>query len=231
MLRPARAAAVFAALALAATSLHSQDLVALCKQMSHPAVGSWSSFKLVGGSDDGATLKISVIGTESHGDTAYLWVEMAMNGFGAGHGEKFSGMSKMLVPGFGPGMQNPRAMILKLGTAPAMTMPLGGPMGRMTGGDRTGFSKCGEGKSLGYADVTVPAGTFHALHIQDTDGSEIWVMPTMALGLIKVTKTNASNGELVMTGHGSGAKDELTENPVPFNPAILMQMMGGQNNH
>ncbi|HEX4634395.1 MAG TPA: hypothetical protein VH163_11195, partial [Gemmatimonadales bacterium] len=88
----------------------------------------------------------------------------------------------------------------------------------------------GEGKSLGYADVTVPAGTFHALHIQDTDGSEIWVMPTVPLGLIKVTRT-AGNGDLVMTGHGSGAKDELTEAPVPFNPAILMQMMGGQNNH
>jgi hypothetical protein len=45
-----------------------------------------------------------------------------------------------------------------------------------------------------------------------------------------VTRT-AGNGDLVMTGHGSGAKDELTEAPVPFNPAILMQMMGGQNNH
>ncbi|HWH02173.1 MAG TPA: hypothetical protein VN674_00660 [Gemmatimonadales bacterium] len=228
MLRPAAVAAAFS---LVVAPLHSQDLVALCKQMSHPAVGSWSSFKVVGGNDDGATLKISVIGTESHGDTAYLWFEMAMAGFGAGRGEKFSGMSKMLVPGFGPGMQSPRAMILKLGSAPAMTMPMDGPMGRMTGGDRTGFSKCGEGKSLGYADVTVPAGTFHALHIQDADGSDIWVMPSMALGLIKVTKVNSANGEMVMTGHGSGAKDELTEKPVPFNPAILMQMMGGQNSH
>jgi len=204
MLRPV---AVAAAISLAVAPLHSQDLVAVCKQMSHPAVGSWSAFKVVGGNDDGATMKISIVGSESHGDTAYLWVEMAMAGFGASRGEKFSGTSKMLVPGFGPGMQNPRAMILKVGTAPAMSMPMGGPMGRMAGGDRTGFSKCAEGKSLGYADVTVPAGTFHALHIQDADGT------------------------LVMTGHGTGAKDELTEKPVPFNPAILMQMMGGQNSH
>jgi len=231
MLRPARVAAVWSVLALAASSLHSQDLVALCKQMSHPAVGSWSSFKLVGGNDDGATLKISVIGTESHGDTAYLWVEMAMNGFGGARGQKFSGMSKMLVPGFGPGMQNPRAMVLKIGTAPAMNMPMEGPIGRMAGGERTGFEKCGQGKSLGYQDVTVPAGTFHALHIQDEDGSEIWVMPSLPLGLIKVTKVNAQQGELVMTGHGGGAKDAITETPVPFNPAVLMQMMGGQNNH
>lgn len=225
-----RSLAALAALSVALTPLHSQDLVTLCKQMSHPAVGSWSSFKLVGGSDDGATMKISVVGTESHGDTAYLWVEMAMNGFGGGRGQKFSGMSKMLVPGFGPGMQNPRAMILKIGTAPAMTMPMGGPMGRMAAGERTGFEKCGEGKSLGYQDVTVPAGTFHALHIQDKDESDIWVMPSMALGLIKVTRTSG-NGTLVMTGHGTGAKDEINESPVPFNPAILMQMMGGQTSH
>lgn len=230
MLRPARVVAVSTLLALAVTPLQSQDLVALCKQMSHPAVGSWSSFKLVGGNDDGATMKISVVGTESHGDTAYLWVEMAMNGFGGARGQKFSGMSKMLVPGFGPGMQNPRAMILKIGTAPAMTMPMDGPMGRMARGERTGLERCGEGKSLGYQDVTVPAGTFHALHIQDKDDGDIWVMPGMALGLIKVTRTSGS-GTLVMTGHGSGAKDAITETPVPFNPAVLMQMMGGQNNH
>jgi hypothetical protein len=228
MLKPV---AVVAALSLAVTPLHAQDLVALCKQMSHPAVGSWSSFRIVGGNNDGATMKISVVGSESHGDTAYLWLEMAMNDFEAGRGQKFSAMSKMLVAGFGPGMSHPRAMIVKLGTAPAMTMSPEGPMGRMGGGDRTGFEKCAEGKSLGYQDVTVPGGTFHALHIQDKDGSEIWVMPSMSLGLIKVTKVTGQGGDLVLTDHGTGAKDALTETPVPFNPAVLMQMMGGQTSH
>ena len=225
-----RPVAVVAALSLVVVPLHSQDLVAICKQMSHPTVGSWSSFKMMGGTEDGATMKMAIIGSESHGDTAYIWIEMTMTGFGGPRGQKFSGMSKMLVAGFGPGMTSPRAMILKIGTAPAMTMPMQGPMGKMGGGDRTGFEKCGEGKSLGYQDVTVPAGTFHALHVQDKDGSEIWVMPNLSLGLIKVTKT-AGNGDMVMTGHGTGAKDELTEAPVPFNPMILMQAMGGQTSH
>lgn len=83
MLRPV---AVVAALSLAVAPLHSQDLVALCKQMSHPAVGSWSSFRFVGGNNDGATMKISVVGSESHGDTAYLWLEMAMDGFEGARG-------------------------------------------------------------------------------------------------------------------------------------------------
>lgn len=217
MLRPV---AVVTGLSLAVMPLHSQDLVAICKQMSHPPVGSWATFKVVGGTDDGGTVKISVVGAEG-GD---IWIEFAMNGFGGPSGQKFSGISKALVDGFGPGMAHPKKSILKVGSAPAMTMPVGGPMGQMASGDRTGFAKCGEGKSLGYADVTVPAGTFHALHVQDPkDASEIWVMPTIPFGLIKATKMGGG-GDVVMTGHGSGAKDELTEAPVPFNPAILMQM-------
>lgn len=225
MLRPARVVAVSTLLALAVTPLQSQDLVALCKQMSRPPVGSWATFKVVGGTDNGATVKVSVVGAEA-GD---LWIEFAMNGFGGPNGQKFSGLSKALVDGFGPGMGHPKRSILKLGNAPAMTMPVGGPMGRMAGGDRVGFSKCGEGKSLGYTDVTVPAGTFHALHVQDKDGGELWVMPSIPLGLIEATKMGGG-GDVVMTGHGSGAKDELTETPVPFNPAFFMNM-GGQTSH
>lgn len=217
MLRPV---AAFAALSLAVTPLYSQDLVALCRQMSHPPVGSWATFKVVGGTDDGATVKVAVVGAEA-GD---IWIEFSMSGFGGPSGQKFSGMSKALVDGFGPGMAHPKKSILKIGNSPAMIMPVGGPMGQMASSDRTGFAKCGEGKSLGYADVTVPAGTFHALHVQDPkDASEIWVMPTVPLGLIKATKMGGG-GDVVMTGHGSGAKDELTETPVPFNPAIFMQM-------
>ena len=232
MLRPVRVAAVFAVLALAATSLHSQDLVALCKQVSNPPVGAWSAFRFVGGQEDGATMKISVVGTEAHGDTTYKWLEIAMNGFKGGRGESFSGVSKILVPSFGPGMGHPRAMVLKFGNAPAMTMPTGGPMAAMSGGDRTGIEKCGEGKSLGWENVTVPGGTFRALHVQDKDGNgDVWVMPSMPLGLIKMHSDKESGGDMVLTGHGMGAKTAITEAPVPFNPTVLMQMMGGQNSH
>lgn len=229
MLKPV---ALLAALGLAASPLAAQDLVALCKQMSHPAVGAWSSYRIQGGSNDGATVKISVVGTESHGDTAYLWIEMAMNGFEGARGEKFSGISKMLVTDFGPGFHHHRAWILKIGTAPAMAMPQGGPMSQMTGGDEAGFEKCAEGQSLGWENVTVPGGTFHALHIKDKTEkeSDVWVVPSLALGLIKASKVNGS-GDLVMTGHGSGAKSAITETPVPFNPALMMQMMGGQTSH
>ncbi|HEX4633271.1 MAG TPA: hypothetical protein VH163_05530, partial [Gemmatimonadales bacterium] len=122
MLKPAAVVAVVAAIALAATPLHAQDLVALCKQMAHPPVGSWASFKMVGGTDDGGTMKISVVGAES-GD---IWVELSLNGFGGAKGQKMSAMSKALVDGFGPEMAHPKQAILKLGSAPAMTMPVNG---------------------------------------------------------------------------------------------------------
>ncbi|HWZ28099.1 MAG TPA: hypothetical protein VNX15_06050 [Gemmatimonadales bacterium] len=228
MLKPV---AVVAALSLAVAPLHAQDLVALCKQLSHPDVGAWSAYQFVGGREDGATMKLSVVGGESHGDTSYLWIEMAMAGMQGANGQKISAVSKMLVASFGPGMSHPRAMVFKFGTAPAMTMPMGGPMAQMAGSDRTGIEKCGQGKSLGWENVTVPAGTFHALHVQDADGhGDYWVMPSMSLGLIKA-QTGSERSDLVLTGHGTGAKDAITETPVPFNPAILMQMMGGQTSH
>jgi len=229
MLRPA---ALFAALSLAAASVHAQDLVALCKQMSHPPVGAWSSYRMVGGQDDGATMRLSVVGTETHGDTAYLWIEWALAGMNGPNGQKISMMSKMLVPGFGPGMSSPRTMIMKFGNSPAMTMPADGPMSKMGSQDKTGIEKCGQGKSLGWESVTVPGGTFRALHVQDADGTgDVWVMPAMALGLIKVTPGNGHGSTMVLTDHGTGAKTAITETPVPFNPAVLMQMMGGRTSH
>ena len=58
MLKPV---AVVAALSLSVAPLHAQDLVALCKQLSHPDVGAWSAYKFVGGREDGATMKLSVV--------------------------------------------------------------------------------------------------------------------------------------------------------------------------
>lgn len=230
MLRPA---AALAALCLAFTPLQAQDLVALCKQMSHPAVGAWSSYKMIGGREDGATMRLSVVGSEVHGDTTYLWIEWALSGVNGPNGQKMSVTSKELVASFGPGMTSPRAMVMKFGTAPAMTMPMDSPMGKMGSQDQTGIEKCGEGKSLGWESVTVPGGTFRALHVQDADGrGDVWVVPSMALGLIKVTPGNEHGSTLVLTGHGTGAKSAITETPVPFNPAIMMQMMGGgRSNH
>lgn len=225
MLRPVVA---LAALSLAAAPVQAQDLVALCKQISHPPVGAWSSYRMIGGQEDGATMRLSVVGSEVHGDTTYLWVEWALAGMNGPNGQKMSVTSKMLVPSFGPGMSSPRSMIMKFGASPAMTMPMDGPMGKMGTEDRTGIEKCGQGKSLGWESVTVPGGTFRALHVQDADGhGDVWVVPSMALGLIKVTPGNEHGSTLVLTDHGTGAKTAITETPVPFNPAIMMQMMGG----
>lgn len=222
MLRPAVAVAV---LSVAAAPLHAQDLVALCKQFAHPPVGAWSAYRFTGGNEDGATMKISVVGTESHGDTAYLWIEMAMAGITGPGGQKMAAVSKILTAGFGPGMEHPRAMIMKFGTMPAMTMPMDGPMAH-AGAGQTGLEKCAQSKSLGFESVTVPAGTFRALHVQDADGKgDLWVVPGMALGLVKAH--NETQGDLVLTDHGTGAKTAITEAPQPFNPAMMMQMMGG----
>jgi phage terminase large subunit-like protein len=62
MMRRIAAAAV--SIVLLPAALRAQDLVALCRQAQHPPVGAWSEFRMVGGREDGATVRISIVGSE-----------------------------------------------------------------------------------------------------------------------------------------------------------------------
>ena len=103
----------------------------------------------------------------------------------------------------------------------------------MSGGEKSGFEKCAESTTVGWESVTVPAGTFRALHVKDANGKgDYWVVPSLALGLVKAHDDGGEQGDLVLTDHGTGAKDAITETPQPFNMGILMQVMGGgQTSH
>lgn len=219
-------------LALAASALlfaapaGAQDLAALCRKAMHPAMGSWSEFTVVGGREDGATMRMSVVGSESHGDTAYMWIEMAMKGMSMGPGGKMSGVVKMLVANYGPGMGAPRSVVAKFGTLPAMQMPVGGPTPEGAGST---LQKCQQAKSLGWETVVVPAGSFRALHVQDADGhGDAWVDADLPLALVKA-QMGSDGGEMVLAAHGHGATTAITETPQPFNPQLMMQMMSGGN--
>ncbi|HYK09618.1 MAG TPA: hypothetical protein VEV39_02340 [Gemmatimonadales bacterium] len=219
--------------AVAAYPAPAQDLAALCREAAHPPVGSWSEYEFVGGQQNGAKIRISVVGTEAVGDTSFLWIEMAMDsvGMGPGFGARTSGVIKMLVPNFGPGMGHPHTAIMKLAGTPAMTLPLGDAL---AGPDNaaSGLSRCEDSKSLGWENVIVPAGSFRALHVQDPDShSDEWVVPNLPLGLVRaVNDEQSGGGQMVLVNHGTGATTSITEKPVPFDPQLMMQMMG-QTSH
>lgn len=229
---------VVAALALAAfagsppVALRAQDLVAICEKVQHPPVGAWSEFKFVGGRNDGATIRMAVVGTERQEGATYFWLEMAMRGLAmgpAGPGgarESRSMIMKRLVAGFGPGMTSARAAVMKMGTAPAMEMPV--EQSRAAGAGAPNLQNCRNAKVIGWESVTVPAGTFHALHIQGASGrGESWIDPQLPFALVKDASSGDAQQQLVLTGHGTGARSQITERPRPFDQQLYMQMLMG----
>lgn len=213
-----------------------QDLASLCEKARRPAVGAWSEFKWVGGRNDGATIRMSVVGTERRAGTDLLWMEMVMRDFPMGPRQRTGErqrtariVSKVLVEGFGGGDYSPRASIMKLGDGPAMEMPMG--QSRMGTAGAPNLDACRSAKVVGWESVTVPAGTFRALHVQSTSGrDDTWVVPNLPFALVKESASDDGQGhQMVLIGHGMGARSLITEKPRPFDPHLFMQMMtGGQ---
>jgi hypothetical protein len=225
-----RIAAASAVLLCAVPAARAQDLAALCRGLAHPPVGAWAQYSMVGGRAGGATMRLSIVGTETHGDTSYLWLEIAVRGMPlgmpGGAGDTLSIVNKMLVSGYGPGMAEPRAHVMKFGSAPAMTMPVGQGHGA-TPGART-MQDCGDGKVVGWERVTVPAGTFRAVHVQNAEGKgDSWVVPNLPFGLVKAATAGAEgdSGQMVLVSHGTGARSQITEAPRPYDAQLLMQLM------
>ncbi len=232
-----RIAAAAAITLFAVPAARGQDLASLCRQVMHPPVGAWSQYAMVGGRAGGTTMRMSVVGTETRGDTSFLWLELTVNGapmgLAGGSGDTISIINKMLVTGFGPEMSQPREHIMKFGGAPAMTMPVGQGPGADAPGSTT-MRSCTDGKVLGWESVTVPAGTFRAVHVQDADGkADSWIVPGLPFGLVRAATggQEGDSGQMVLTGHGAGAKSQITEAPRPYDPQLLMQMMMGGVRH
>ena len=228
-----RIAAASAVVLCAVPAVRAQDLDAVCRQVMHPPVGAWSQLNMVGGRTNGATMRISIVGTETRRDTAYLWMEFAVRGvpMGVGGGDTITIVNKMLVAGFGPGMSEPREHIMKFGGAPAMTMPVGAAGGAQ---GPSMMQDCIDGKVVGWESVTVPAGTFRALHVQNAEGKgDSWVAPGLPFGLVKgATAGDAGDsGQMVLVGHGMGARSQITEAPRPYDQQLLMQWMMGGGRH
>jgi len=115
-------------------------------------------------------------------------------------------------------------VIVRAGGYPAMRVS--GQTAAMLA-DRVGYNKlaaewaarCSMAQVVGWESVTVPAGTFRALHVKADDGGEAWASPEIPFGLVKVhDKAN----ELLLTGRGSDAKSSITEKPLEMSlPGML----------
>ncbi|HYL21936.1 MAG TPA: hypothetical protein VEU74_09240 [Gemmatimonadales bacterium] len=207
------------ALAVASPSLSAQSLADVCKAVATAKVGEWASYDATGGSS-GGKLRFAIVGSERAGDSTLYWFEMSFAGTDPTH----TGIVQILTSSLSAGAAGTRAVIFKAGGQPAMKVSgqMAGAMGKGAGRNNSASdwgARCAAAHVVGWESVTVPAGTFHALHVRLDDGGEAWASPDVPFGLVK---TRAKEGDLVLTGRGADAKSSITETPqeMPMLPGL-----------
>lgn len=208
-----RALFVLAAIScsLATAPLLAQDQAELCGELQQrtPTVGLWASYAFTGGKSDGSRMRMALVGSEAQGDSTYFWYEMKIE-----NAKSESMVMQLLVPGLAYQMGRARAVVMKAGNEPAMRMPqqmvsmMASRMMPNLAADMV--RECLETQVVGWETVSVPAGSFRALHIRQKDGNEGWVTLDHQFGLVKAV---TRDGTMELTGRGSDATSSITETP------------------
>ena len=177
-----------------------------------PVVGAWAEYQITDKGGKATKMKIAVVGKE--GD--HYWYETVIDAKQDG-----KMVSKMLVSGSPDVTGNVKRMIFKNGNEPAMEMPV--QMMQMSAEAKRGEAK-GKFTDKGTESIKVPAGTFNARHMQYQDGQAVvdtWVQKDVApYGMVKSV---SGESEMVLVGHGTGARTLITETPQKFD---MPQMPG-----
>ena len=200
--------------ALATPALSAQtatDLADVCKALGNAKVGQWASFEGTSASG-GGKLRLAVVGSERASDSTLYWFEVNFAGQEPGK----SGVVQILAPNLASGSAAPRSLIVKIGAQPAMRISgeMAGMMGQKPGQDNAAFdwaSRCSGAHVVGWESVTVPAGTFRALHVTTDDAGEVWAARDVPFGLVKL---HGKQGDLVLAARGTDAKSSITEKPL-----------------
>lgn len=218
-------AARWGGLVLAVTltpALQGQELAAVCQASRKATVGQWASYQISGGPHNGATLRFAIVNTERRGDSTLYWFEVrTMSPSDPSH----NSVMQMLVPSFDVEQSGIRSMVMKMGSEPAMKMPdqMIGMMGQRMGGHNPGLDiarRCLAAQVIGSETVTVPAGSFKALHLKGADGGEAWMSADIPFGIVKVLMKD--NSTMLLSGKGMDAKSGITETPqeMPMMPGM-----------
>jgi hypothetical protein len=201
--------------------LAAQSLADVCKAVITTKVGQWASYDATGGRSGGGKLRLAIVGTERAGDSTLYWFEMTF----VATDPSRSAILQLLTPGLTSTDARARAVIVKYGGQPAMRVS--GAMADMlsTGLGRNNpaadwTARCTATHVVGWESVTVPAGTFRALHATSDSGGEAWASPEVPFGFVKI---HGRDGDLTLTARGMDAKTSLTETPLdmPTMPGMM----------
>ena len=189
----------------------STELADMCKAVGVAQVGQWASFDATGGSG-GGKLRLAVVGSERSGDSTFYWFEVNA----AGQDPSHSGIVQILAPNLANGVATPRAVIVKWGGQPAVKVSgqMAGVLAQKQGQGSSAFdwaAQCTSAHVVGWESVTVPAGTFRALHVTANDGTEVWASREVPLAMVKL---HSPKGDLALSARGTDAKSSITEKPL-----------------
>jgi len=206
-----------ACIAIAAPAA-ADDLAKLCDAVLKVRVGQWAEYQMSGTSAQGpGKMRVAVVGSQDVAGAKGYWIEMKVEG------EAGSMITQVLAGGYPFRSDQIHELVVKMGAQPAMKMPrqsLDMMRGQMGVAPSMGAAdECRKAKTVGWESVTVPAGTFRALHVEPSDpkGSEktkgkanVWASPEVPFGMIKAVHPD---GEMVLLGHGQDAKSSISETP------------------
>jgi hypothetical protein len=201
---------------LAAAPLAAQDFDSFCNGTVPVRVGAWVAYSITGGRANGSTMRMAIVGSEQFGDSTYYWYELQTTA--AANQKPNHTIMQLLMAGIASPKVALRGLIMKNNNEPAMRAPdmMIGMMSRsVTGGVSQYLEKqCKKGgiQVLGVESVTVPAGSFQALHVKDNEGGEAWVETDV--GVFAMVKVLGKDGTVMaLTGRGNDAKSAITETP------------------
>jgi hypothetical protein len=182
----------------------------------NPVVGEGAEYEMQTAKGDKSNMQITIVGKDSVDGKDAFWYETSFN---RGNGQM---IMKQLMVLNGPDTQISR-MIMQMPGRPPMEMPT-----QMMHMDRTPQSadvRTG-GEDLGSETITVPAGTFSCQHYRTKSGGEVWVSQKVSpYGLVKSKSADTS---MELTKVITGAKDQITGTPQPFNPQMMQQQQQPQ---
>jgi hypothetical protein len=195
-----------------------------------PKIGEWAeiAWEKKGDEKGPDRMRMAAVGTERREGKQLYRLQMEMTDDKGKHS-----IIQMLTPWDVGTVHGGEAVevVMKMEGQPAMKM--GGGMMRHSPASQTDWREfCSKSTFVGEESVTVPAGTFKARHYKGPDGDTWASLDAPVWHIVKMTTKDGKT--MVLSGKGTGAKNEITETPVDMkammaNPEAMKKMQEEMN--
>ncbi len=194
-----------------------------------PKLGDWAEMRMDRKKDEGkkpVLMRIAFVDREQREGRPLYRMQMVMN-----QDDGKRQIMQVLTPWGADALDRDydSEVVMKLGTQPAMVMPI--KAGKGPPGLSDIRKQCAKINFVGEETVVVPAGSFKTRHYAGPDGDS-WIS-TAVPGWRMVKMVTKEGDTMVLTATGAGAKNEIVEKPMDMkammgNSEAMKRMMEGR---